>query len=78
MSSFPWGQLTLILLALDILFTVLFLLRKRILKRFIRRALDNGNNRGVAALLHFAEKERLIRPAEYRAWLKEFDLEEFG
>ena len=78
MIGFPWGLLTLTLLVLDILLTGIFLIRKPIVKRLCRRALARGNDQEVGRLMHMAEKQRLLKPQEYLAWLKEFGLEEYG
>jgi hypothetical protein len=78
MKYFPWGLITLVLFALDLLLTGVFLIRKPVIKRQCRRALARGNYQEVANLLHYAERQRLLKPAEYMAWLKEFGLEEFG
>jgi hypothetical protein len=78
MTGFPWGQLTLILLVLDLILTVVFLIRKPLLKKQCRRALARGKFQEVFALLHYAETRRLLKPKEYIAWLEEFGLEEYG
>ena len=76
MSSFPWGQLALILLALDILLTGIFLIRKRLLKRLCQKTLAKGNPQEVARLMHMAEEQHLLKRKEYFAWLEEFGLED--
>jgi hypothetical protein len=78
MNPFPWGLLTLILLALDLLLNVILLLRKPVIKKMCRKQLAKGNVQAVANLMHMAEKQRLLKPKEYMAWMKEFDLEEYG
>ena len=78
MNPFPWGLLTLILLVLDFLLTGILLIRKPVIKWLCYQALARGNYQRVGQLLHMAIKQRLLKPAEYMAWLKEFGLEEFG
>jgi len=67
MNGFPWGLLTLILLVLDLILTGIYLIRKRIIKSLCRHALARGNDLEVGRLMHLAEKQRLLKPAEYMA-----------
>jgi hypothetical protein len=76
MRPFPWGLLTLILAALDLLFTGLYLFRKRLARRICRMALAKGKRQKVATFLYLANLYRLVKQDELRAWCKEFGLEE--
>ena len=76
MKPFPWGLLTLILLALDLVLTVFYILRKRLARRMLRRLIAKGKRSDASLWLMEARSKRLIRPVEYSAWRKEFGLEE--
>ena len=76
MKSFPWGLLTLALLALDLVLTVFYILRKRLAHRMLRRMIARGKRHDAGLWLMEARSRRLIRPVEYSAWRKEFGLEE--
>ena len=75
MKPFPWGLLTLVLLALDLLFTGLYLLRKRLARRMCKRALARGKRDEVALFILRTRSDGLISAAEEAAWRKEFGLE---
>lgn len=75
MKPFPWGWLTLILAALDLAYTLLYLFRKRLAKWLCRRALARGKPERVVSFLSTARTQRLIKAEEELAWLKEFGLE---
>jgi hypothetical protein len=76
MKPFPWGLLTLVLLVLDLLFTGLFLLRKRLVRRMCKRALAKGRRDQVNGFIQRARSDGLIKVSEEAAWRKEFGLEE--
>ena len=75
MKPFPWGLLFLVLAALDLVWTLLYLFRKRLAKWLCRRALARGRQANVMNFLSDARTSRLIEPDEELAWLKEFGLE---
>jgi hypothetical protein len=76
MKPFPWGLLTILLVAFDLIFTGLYLIRKRLARKFCQRAIANKQPGRVAAFLDLARIYRLIKPEEEAAWRKEFKLEE--
>jgi hypothetical protein len=76
MKSFPWGLLTLVLLALDLLLTGLYLLRKRLARRLCKQALAKGKREDVELFILRARSDGLINVSEESAWRKEFGLEE--
>jgi len=76
MKPFPWGLLTLILFAVELVLTPLYLFRKRLARWFIRKAIAKGQRTKVASFIYLANLYRLVRRNEIQAWCKEFGLEE--
>jgi hypothetical protein len=76
MKPFPWGLLTIGLFALDLVLTVFYILRKRLARHMLRRMIAKGKRSDASLWLMEARSKRLIRPVEYRAWQKEFGLED--
>jgi hypothetical protein len=76
MKQFPWGLLTLALVALDLAWSVLYLLRKRLARLICQRALARGKRDEVSRFIMRAQSERLIKATEAAAWRKMFGLEE--
>jgi hypothetical protein len=76
MKSFPFGLLTLVLLALDLVFNTLWLLRKRLARQLCKRWLAKGKRDDVVLFIMQARSQSLIKPIEANAWLEEFGLED--
>ena len=76
MKPFPWGLLTIVLLALDLVLTAFYILRKRLARRMLRRLIAKGKRDDASLWLMEARSRRLIRAGEYSTWRKEFGLEE--
>ena len=76
MKPFPWGLLTLALLALDLLLTGFYLLRKRLAKWYCHRLLAQGKLEDLFNFLMAVRSEGLISLNEFKAWKKEFGLED--
>ena len=77
MKPFPWGLLTLILLALDLLLLALYLFRKRLARWLCKRDVASGNREDASDWLFELRSKRMIKPDEEEAWRKEFGLEDF-
>ena len=76
MKPFPWLSLTLVLLALELPFTLLYVYRKRLVKWLCIKALASGHPERVRTFLCDARTQRLITSEQESAWLKEFGLEQ--
>ena len=74
--KFPWGLLTLILLALDLILLAFYLIRKLLAKWFCRRDLAAGKRQDASYWLAELRSKGMIKAEEEVAWRKEFGLED--
>jgi hypothetical protein len=72
MKPFPWGLLTLVLLALDLLLYGLWRLRKRLARRMLRRLIAQGKREEAERFIIQAQADKLIKAAEAEAWRQMF------
>jgi hypothetical protein len=75
-KPFPWSTLLIILASLDLLWTGLYLARKRLVFWLCKRAIGRGHGANVDIFLSSASSQHLIRPEEASAWRKIFGLED--
>ena len=74
--KFPWGLLTLILLALDLILFAFYLFRKLLAKWLCRRDVASGKREDARLWLSELRSKGMIKAEEEVAWRKELGLED--